>query len=65
MDLPTPEREGPGFGICRVDAGGLAMCLIRLEAGLRTDPLFAGLPDDQCQCVHWGYITLSDGHARC
>jgi hypothetical protein len=41
------------------------MCLIRLEAGLRTDPLFAGLPDDQCQCAHWGYITLSDGHARC
>jgi hypothetical protein len=47
-DDPMPEREGPGVGICRVDAGGLAMCLIRLEAGLRTDPLFAGLPDDQC-----------------
>jgi hypothetical protein len=19
-------------------------------------PLFAGLPDDQCQCSHWGYV---------
>jgi hypothetical protein len=19
-------------------------------------PLFAGLPDDQCQCAHWGYV---------
>ena len=19
-------------------------------------PLFAGLPDDKCQCVHWGYV---------
>jgi len=19
-------------------------------------PLFAGLPDDRCQCVHWGYV---------
>ena len=30
--------------------------LIRLDAGLKTDPLFAGLPDDRCQCAHWGYI---------
>ena len=28
----------------------------RLDAGLKTDPLFAGLPDDRCQCAHWGYI---------
>jgi hypothetical protein len=52
----TPELEGPGVGIRRTDSGGLAMCLIRLEAGVRTDPLFAGLPDDRCQCPHWGYI---------
>ena len=38
-------------------AGGLARCLIRLNAGLKTDPLFAGLPDDRCQCAHWGYIV--------
>jgi len=43
----TPELEGPGVGIRRMDTGGLAMCLIRLDAGLRTDPLFAGLPDDR------------------
>ena len=24
--------------------------------GAKTDPLFAGLPDDRCQCAHWGYI---------
>jgi hypothetical protein len=42
----TPELEGPGVGIRRMDAGGLATCLIRLDGGLRTDPLFAGLPDD-------------------
>jgi hypothetical protein len=55
-DLPT-EMQGPGVEIRRKDFGGLAMCLIRLEAGLRTDPLFAGLPDDRCQCAHWGYIV--------
>lgn len=52
----TPELEGPGVSIRRMDAGGLAMCLIRLEAGVSTDSLFAGLPDDRCQCAHWGYI---------
>lgn len=25
-------------------------------AGLHTGPLFKGLPDDQCQCPHWGYM---------
>jgi len=26
-------------------------------AGGRTDPTFVGLPDDRCQCAHWGYIV--------
>ena len=54
-DLPT-VLEGPGTEIRRKDFGGLAMCLIRLRAGVRTDPLFAGLPDDRCPCAHWGHI---------
>lgn len=52
----THELEGPGVAIRRADSGGLATCLIRLRAGSRTDPLFAGLPEDCCQCAHWGYI---------
>jgi prepilin-type processing-associated H-X9-DG protein len=34
-------------------------------------PLFKGLPDDRCQCPHWGYViegkvtfTYADGHAE-
>jgi hypothetical protein len=30
-----------------MDAGGLAMCIIRPDTRLKTDPLFAGLPDDR------------------
>jgi hypothetical protein len=29
-------------------------------------PLFAGLPDDRCQCPHWGYVvrgSFSAGYA--
>ena len=39
----TPELEGPGVGIRRTDADGLATCLIRLDAGVKTHALFAGL----------------------
>lgn len=48
--------QGPGVEIRRQDMDGLAMCLLRLDEGLRTDPLFAGLPDDRCPYAHWGYI---------
>jgi hypothetical protein len=40
-----PELEGPGAEIRRTDADGLATCIIRLDAGLESDPLFAGLPE--------------------
>jgi hypothetical protein len=52
----APELAGPGVAIRRTDADGLATCLIRLDGGVTTDELFAGLPDDRCQCAHWGYI---------
>jgi hypothetical protein len=54
-DMET-AMAGPGVEIRRVDDEGLAQCVIKLEAGQKTDPLFAGLPDDRCQCAHWGYI---------
>jgi hypothetical protein len=27
-----------------------------LSAGVDTTELFKGLPNDQCQCPHWGYV---------
>ena len=27
-----------------------------LPAGIDTAPLFRGLPDDRCQCPHWGVL---------
>jgi hypothetical protein len=29
---------------------------VTLDKGVDTRPLFAGMPNDQCQCHHWGYI---------
>ena len=27
-----------------------------LSTGLDSTPLFKGLPDDRCQCPHWGHV---------
>ena len=49
-----------------VDSGGVVIHLtvwgemnVALEtfpAGTDTEPIFKGLPDDRCQCPHWGYV---------
>jgi hypothetical protein len=36
--------------------GDMNVAYERLAAGLDTRPLFVGLPDDRCQCPHWGYL---------
>lgn len=56
--------RGPGTEIRRADDGGLSQSLIRLEAGVRTHELFIGLPDDRCQCAHWGYIISGTNRLR-
>ena len=48
--------EGPGVEIRGVEAGELTVALVRLQAGHDARPLFRGLPDDLCQCPHWGYV---------
>jgi hypothetical protein len=64
--------DGPGVEIRGTEAGALTVALVRLEKGHDARPLFKGLPDDLCQCPHWGYVirgTLrvwtSDGSELC
>jgi hypothetical protein len=41
----------------RANAGGDVLVRhIQLPAGTDFTPLFVGLPDDRCQCAHWGYV---------
>jgi hypothetical protein len=41
----------------RAIAGGDVLVRhIQLPAGTDFTPLFVGLPDDRCQCAHWGYV---------
>jgi hypothetical protein len=51
--------------------GGYSVGFEKYTADADLAPLFAGLPDDRCQCPHWGYVikgkvkfTYADGHAE-
>jgi hypothetical protein len=37
--------------------GDVTVRHISLPAGVDFTPLFLGLPDDLCQCPHWGYVS--------
>jgi hypothetical protein len=50
MQLGEIETRGETWG-------GITVRHIQLPAGTDFTPLFVGLPDDRCQCPHWGYVS--------
>jgi hypothetical protein len=54
-DLPV-SFEGGGVDIREAEWGAMNVALEAFPAGLDTAPIFKGLPDDRCQCPHWGYV---------
>ena len=56
QDLPVAV-ELPGITIRVADWGNMTVGLEDFPAGLDTRPIFKGLPDDRCQCPHWGYVV--------
>lgn len=56
QDVPV-VIEGDGVELrLREIGGGMSASFIRLPAGTDMGPACKGLPDDRCQCPHWGYI---------
>jgi hypothetical protein len=58
-DLPVAgEFETPLGTVTLREAewGDMTVGLERFPAGTDTEALFKGLPDDRCQCEHWGYV---------
>jgi hypothetical protein len=55
-DLPA-AFDGDGVTIRQADWGEMTVSLEQFPAGLDTAPIFRGLPDDRCQCPHWGYVV--------
>lgn len=44
--------------------GDMAAAYFELPAGTDFSPLFEGLPDNACQCPHWGYVIKGAVHVR-
>ena len=42
----------------------MAVAYVKMTAGADATPLLQGLPDDKCQCPHWGYILKGAIHVR-
>lgn len=38
------------------DLGGYTVNFISIREDMDLTPLLKGLPDDRCQCPHWGYV---------
>ena len=49
-------EPGPGFEARMQDLGGYTVSFETYSAESDPAPLFVGLPDDHCQCPHWGYV---------
>ena len=50
-------EEAPGFEGRYEDLGGYVVGFERYSADQDAAELFRGLPDDACQCPHWGVVT--------
>ena len=55
QDVPVSMDMG-GVVIREVEWGDLNVALESFPAGVDSAPIFKGLPDDRCQCPHWGYV---------
>jgi hypothetical protein len=51
-----PMRRGPGTE-WRADLDGYTVSIVAVTADTDLTELLKGLPQDQCPCPHWGYVT--------
>ena len=63
QELPV-TMEAPGTKMSDANWGGMAVGYRELPAGTDFTPLLEGLPDDACQCPHWGYVIKGAVHVR-
>jgi|SRR3954447_19675099 hypothetical protein len=56
--LSTPVGvELPGIEIRYAPLEGYTVSFERFTEDVDPSPYFVGLPDDRCQCPHWGVVT--------
>lgn len=55
IDIPLVFQAGTAYSR-DTEWGEMNLAFEAFPAGMDTTPLFKGLPDDRCQCPHWGYL---------
>src|SRR5262245_14297346 len=55
-DLPAAVELPDGSTLWHADWGGMTAELGSFNRSADPGPFFKGLPDDRCQCPHWGYV---------
>jgi len=60
-----PKRlENGGVCIQAQDWGAMNVARIRFPKGADAGPLLIGMPDNLCQCPHWGAVLKGSIHVR-
>jgi hypothetical protein len=54
-DVPI-EMQAGGIETRGTQWGDITVRTLDLPPGTDFTPLMKGLPDDRCQCAHWGYV---------
>jgi hypothetical protein len=62
-DLPV-TIEDDGVVIREAEWGDLHIGHETFESAFDLGPLLKGLPNDMCQCPHWGYLIRGRVHVR-
>ena len=67
---PQRQEAGPVVDL-RDELDGYTVTFTSLVEDIDATPFMKGLPDDRCQCPHWGYVfkgkvkfTYADGHSE-
>jgi hypothetical protein len=56
QDVPVAV-DGDGVQLRKQAIGGdMTVAFVRARKGVDLRPALKGLPDDRCQCPHWGYV---------
>src|SRR4051812_47858439 len=55
QDIPV-AMEAMGVTVRQLEWSGMTVAIESFPAGMDPAPVFVGLPDDRCQCPHWGYV---------
>lgn len=48
--------EGDGVELRKQAVGEMTVAFVRARKGIDLRPALKGLPQDLCQCPHWGYV---------